>query len=192
MEKRRIPTTLIVLLVFSLLGVGAAALVIGASNAQLTNSTANNTPARRVLRENTPAPDFTLTTLEGANIKLSDYQGRRIMLNFWASWCAPCLAETPDLVSAYNNLLKQGESDILFVGIGVNDDIQNLHKFAENNRVPYLIVNDPTSVVADAYGVIAMPITVFIDEKGLVYRKFIGAVKQQQVMDVFKEMKGGK
>lgn len=192
MEKRRIPTTLIVLLVFSLLGVGAAALVIGASNAQLTNSTANNTPARRVLRENTPAPDFTLTTLEGANIKLSDYQGRRIMLNFWASWCAPCLAETPDLVSAYNNLLKQGESDILFVGIGVNDDIQNLRKFAENNRVPYLIVNDPTSVVADAYGVIAMPITVFIDEKGLVYRKFIGAVKQQQVMDVFKEMKGGK
>lgn len=192
MEKRRIPTTLIVLLVFSLLGVGAAALVIGASNAQLTSSTANNTPARRVLRENTPAPDFTLTTLEGANIKLSDYQGRRIMLNFWASWCAPCLAETPDLVSAYNNLLKQGESDILFVGIGVNDDIQNLRKFAENNRVPYLIVNDPTSVVADAYGVIAMPITVFIDEKGLVYRKFIGAVKQQQVMDVFKEMKGGK
>ncbi len=192
MEKRRIPTTLIVLLVFSLLGVGAAALVIGASNAQLTNSTANNTPARRVLRENTPAPDFTLTTLEGATIKLSDYQGRRIMLNFWASWCAPCLAETPDLVSAYNNLLKQGESDILFVGIGVNDDIQNLRKFAENNRVPYLIVNDPTSVVADAYGVIAMPITVFIDEKGLVYRKFIGAVKQQQVMDVFKEMKGGK
>ena len=192
MEKRRIPTTLIVLLVFSLLGVGAAALVIGASNAQLTNSTANNTPTRRVLRENTPAPDFTLTTLEGATIKLSDYQGRRIMLNFWASWCAPCLAETPDLVSAYNNLLKQGESDILFVGIGVNDDIQNLRKFAENNRVPYLIVNDPTSVVADAYGVIAMPITVFIDEKGLVYRKFIGAVKQQQVMDVFKEMKGGK
>lgn len=192
MEKRRIPTTLIVLLVFSLLGVGAAALVIGASNAQLTNSTANNTPARRVLRENTPAPDFTLTTLEGATIKLSDYQGRRIMLNFWASWCAPCLAETPDLVLAYNNLLKQGESDILFVGIGVNDDIQNLRKFAENNRVPYLIVNDPTSVVADAYGVIAMPITVFIDEKGLVYRKFIGAVKQQQVMDVFKEMKGGK
>ena len=192
MEKRRIPTTLIVLLVFSLLGVGAAALVIGASNAQLTNSTANNTPTRRVLRENTPAPDFTLTTLEGANIKLSDYQGRRIMLNFWASWCAPCLAETPDLVSAYNNLLKQGESDILFVGIWVNDYIQNLRKFAENNRVPYLIVNDPTSVVADAYGVIAMPITVFIDEKGLVYRKFIGAVKQQQVMDVFKEMKGGK
>ncbi len=192
MEKRRIPTTLIVLLVFSLLGVGAAALVIGVSNAQLTNSTANNTPVRRVLRENTPAPDFTLTTLEGANIKLSDYQGRRIMLNFWASWCAPCLAETPDLVSAYNNLLKQGESDILFVGIGVNDDIQNLRKFAENNRVPYLIVHDPTSVVADAYGVIAMPITVFIDEKGLVYRKFIGAVKQQQVMDVFKEMKGGK
>ena len=181
MEKRRIPTTLIVLLVFSLLGVGAAALVIGASNAQLTNSTANNTPARRVLRENTPAPDFTLTTLEGATIKLSDYQGRRIMLNFWASWCAPCLAETPDLVSAYNNLLKQGESDILFVGIGVNDDIQNLRKFAENNRVPYLIINDTTSVVADAYGVIAMPITVFIDEKGLIYRKFIGAVKQQQV-----------
>ena len=192
MEKRRIPTTLIVLLVFSLFGVGAAALVVGASNTQLTNSTANNTPTRRVLRENTPAPDFTLTTLEGATIKLSDYQGRRIMLNFWASWCAPCLAETPDLVSAYNNLLKQGESDILFVGIGVNDDIQNLRKFAENNRVPYLIVNDPTSVVADAYGVIAMPITVFIDEKGLVYRKFIGAVKQQQVMDVFKEMKGGK
>ncbi|MBU6360981.1 MAG: TlpA disulfide reductase family protein [Chloroflexota bacterium] len=192
MEKRRIPTTLIVLLVFSLFGVGAAALVVGASNTQLTNSTANNTPTRRVLRENTPAPDFTLTTLEGANIKLSDYQGRRIMLNFWASWCAPCLAETPDLVSAYNNLLKQGESDILFVGIGVNDDIQNLRKFAENNRVPYLIINDPTSVVADAYGVIAMPITVFIDEKGLIYRKFIGAVKQQQVIDVFKEMKGGK
>jgi len=192
MEKRRIPTTLIVLLVFSLLGIGAATLVIRTSNTQLSNSAANNTPVRRVLRENTPAPDFTLTTLEGANIKLSDYQGRRIMLNFWASWCAPCLAETPDLVSAYNNLLKQGESDILFVGIGVNDDIQNLRKFAENNRVPYLIVHDPTSVVADAYGVIAMPITVFIDEKGLVYRKFIGAVKQQQVMDVFKEMKGGK
>jgi len=189
MEKRRIPLGFVVLLVFSLLGIGAAMLVINLSNAQLGNEAQNNSPVRRVLRENTPAPDFTLTTLEGATVKLSDYKGRRIMLNFWASWCAPCLVETPDLVAAYNQLLQQGEQDILFIGIGVNDDVQNLRKFAEINKVSYLVALDPNSVVADAYGVIAMPITVFIDDKGVVYRKFIGIVKQQQVLDVLKEMK---
>ncbi|MCW1966849.1 MAG: TlpA family protein disulfide reductase [Anaerolineae bacterium] len=188
MEKRRIPLGFVVLLVFSLLGIGAAVLVINLSNTELSN-TAQNSPVRRVLRENTLAPDFTLTTLEGATIKLSDYKGRRIMLNFWASWCAPCLVETPDLVAAYNHLLQQGEQDILFVGIGVNDDAANLRKFAEQKNVSYLVALDPNSVVADAYGVIAMPITVFIDDKGVVYRKFIGIIKQQQVLDVLKEMK---
>jgi peroxiredoxin len=179
---------LIGILFFCLLGVGSAIFVIYVSNLNGSGDASTTTPLRRVLRENTPAPDFTLPTIDGGTFKLSDYKGKRIMINFWASWCPPCLAETPDLVLAYHEVSKLYGNEIMFVGVGVNDDISNLKKFAEINQVPYVVPYDKDSIVADAYGVVAMPITVFVDANGSVYRKTIGSIKKQQVIDIFIEM----
>jgi peroxiredoxin len=98
------------------------------------------------------------------------------------------LEETPALIAAYNEL-RQRDPDIEFIGVGTNDDAENLRKFAENNRIPYLVVNDSDSRVSDAYGVLGMPTTVFVDSSGVIRRVWNGAITQAQVVEIMRSLR---
>jgi peroxiredoxin len=118
------------------------------------------------------APDFTLKSLDGKTVKLSDYRGKAVLVNFWATWCEPCNIEMPWLVDLHKKYAAQG-----FEILGVSmDDVseKGIAKFAQEKHVDYpiLIGNDP---VGDAYGGIPfLPGNFYIDRSGKIIDKGFG------------------
>lgn len=110
-----------------------------------------------------PAPDFTLKSMAGKNLKLSEYAGNVVLLNFWASWCGPCRQEMPLLNDLHNKYEALG-----FVVLGVNVEEQsNLAKsFLADRPVDFPILLDTKNQVSKMYDVVAMPTTVVIDRNG--------------------------
>ena len=123
-----------------------------------------------------PAPAFTLTALgdPGQHISLSQYQGKPLIVNFWASWCDPCQRETPLLASWY----KQQHGHVIIVGLDENDNTANALKFAHAKGVTYPVGVDPVLAAANAYGVVALPQTFFLNAQHRIVDRVYGAVTQ--------------
>ena len=117
----------------------------------------------QTLQLDEPAPDFELATLGGKTVKLSDYRGKPVVLNFWASWCTPCRKEFPLL----RKTLAAHHGDFVLVGVNTNDPVESDGRsFAEQEKVPWPNGFDPGAVVARGYGVDPLPQTFFIDRDG--------------------------
>jgi len=113
----------------------------------------------------TTAPDFTLKSSTGENIRLAEQRGQVVMLNFWASWCGPCRQEMPLL----DNLNKKyGKMGFVLYGINVDEDTEEANKVLQKIKVNYPILFDPESKLSSLYNVDSMPFSVFIDRKGQV------------------------
>ena len=112
-----------------------------------------------------PAPDFTLKSIKGENVRLAELRGDVVMLNFWATWCGPCRQEMPLLEK-----LSQRYRDLGFtlVGINVEEDASGMEKFLKDVPVSFTILRDGENKVAKQYGVDGMPSTVIIDRNGVV------------------------
>ncbi len=124
------------------------------------------------------APDFTLSTLkDGAtNVSLTDFKGHPVILNFWASWCDPCQAETPFLQKSWPDLKSQG---IVLVGIDGQESAGNALKFLQQKGVTYPSVQDSVNgATAINYGVLGFPETLFIDRHGVVVGKWSGELDE--------------
>ncbi len=113
----------------------------------------------------TPAPDFTLKSRSGENLRLSDYRGEVVMINFWASWCGPCRQEMPLLEQLYSEYNPLG-----FTILGVNVEEDSGKALAMLNEIPvsFPVLFDTSSKVSKLYNVVAMPSTVLIDRDGRV------------------------
>lgn len=109
-------------------------------------------------------PDFTLESRQGDNLRLENFRGQVVMLNFWASWCGPCRQEMPLM----DDLYKQYK-DLGFTVLAVNVDAnrEEAHRFLDKVSVTYPILYDPESRVSELYRVQAMPTTVMIDRSGM-------------------------
>lgn len=126
-----------------------------------------------------PAPDFTLKTLEGDALTLSEFRGKPVVINFWATWCGPCRQEFPDFQDAATD-----NADRLVV-IGVNntstDQKENVGEFITEMGVTFPIVLDETGDVAKTYQIFGLPTTIFIDENGVVLEVFTGPVNKAYI-----------
>lgn len=112
---------------------------------------------------NVPAPDFTLESRAGDNVRLEDHRGEVVMLNFWASWCGPCRQEMPlmdDIYSRYKDL------GFTILAVNVDENRDEALRFLDKVPVNYPILYDPQSSVSELYEVPAMPTTVMIDRDG--------------------------
>ncbi len=109
------------------------------------------------------APDFTLKSRSGENIRLSDLRGQVVMLNFWASWCGPCRQEMPILEQLHKRYSKLG---FTVVGVNVEQDTSKAVAYLRDVKVSFPILYDNTSKVSKLYNVSAMPTTVMIDRNG--------------------------
>jgi len=109
------------------------------------------------------APDFTLKSKDGENVRLSDLRGQVVLLNFWASWCGPCRQEMPILDSMHNKYKSLG-----FTVLGVNLDAKSNKaiKYLKDTPVTFPVLYDPKGDVSGEYGVQIMPSTVIIDKDG--------------------------
>ena len=109
------------------------------------------------------APDFTLKSRDGKNIRLSDLRGQVVMLNFWASWCGPCRQEMPILEQLHK---RYGKLGFTVVGVNVEQDSSKAVAYLRDIKVSFPILYDNTSKVSKLYNVNAMPTTVMIDRNG--------------------------
>lgn len=112
---------------------------------------------------NEPAPDFTLKSRSGENLRLEDFRGQVVMLNFWASWCGPCRQEMP-LMDDIHERYKDLGFTVLAVNVDENRD--EALRFLDKVPVSYPILYDPESQVSEQYNVQAMPTTLMIDRNG--------------------------
>ncbi|MCM3734943.1 redoxin domain-containing protein [Bacillus cytotoxicus] len=134
------------------------------------------------------APDFELSKLDGTKVKLSDLKGKKVILNFWATWCGPCQREMPDMQEFYNQYQKDVE--ILAVNYTASEGSEGqekVRKFAEEKGVTFPILLDTDIKVTTTYKVITIPTSYFVDTKGVIQDKFTGPMT---VKDMEKRVSG--
>lgn len=122
------------------------------------------------------APDFTVAD-DDRKITLSELHGKTVVLNFWATWCPPCVEEMPSLLSMQQRLKDKGVT-VLAVSVDVDDNAY--HRFLKDHNVNLLTVRDPDQKSNRLYGTFRYPETYVIDRNGKVRRKFIGPVDWNQ------------
>ena len=131
------------------------------------------------------APDFTLTTFDGSAVRLSDFRGRPVVINFWASWCAPCRSEAPVLERVARAERAAGRA--VFLGINVRDEDERARRFLADFAVTYPNGVDPGNVEA-AYRTIGLPFTVFVAADGTIARTWIGPLDDQRLTTIIDEI----
>ena len=127
------------------------------------------------------APNFTLKNLAGEEVSLKDYRGKKVMVNFWATWCPPCKEEMPAMEKFYKANSK--EVEILAVNL---DPQNNVKGFVEEKGLTFPILLDEEGSTQQAYSVISIPTTLILDEQGLIVKKHIGSMTFEQMQELMK------
>jgi peroxiredoxin len=144
------------------------------------------TPLARAIEAGQVPPDFKLKTLSGQEISLSGLRGKVVILDFWASWCAPCKDEMPVLERLHK---KYGSKGLVIVGISVDNELANAKKFIDGVKVTFPIVHDAKKSVADAYKPPRMPTSLVLDREGKV--RFVHAgFRKEDAQKLEKEVAG--
>ncbi|MGK0498779.1 MAG: peroxiredoxin [Oceanicoccus sp.] len=115
------------------------------------------------LANNSPAPDFTLKSNQGSNLRLSEYRGQVVLINFWASWCGPCRQEMPLLDEMQKKYSRLG---FTILGINVDKDPAAADKILRDIPVSFPVLYDSLGEVSQNYNVSAMPTTIIVDRDG--------------------------
>lgn len=147
----------------------------------------NSAEQDNTIDEYNKAPDFTVLDSDGNSVKLSDFQGKPVILNFWASWCGPCKSEMPDFDEAY----AEYGGDIHFVMVnltdGMRETMDGAKSFIEGEGYSFPIYFDTETEAAIAYGAYSIPVTYFIDAEGNLIAQGMGALDRatlQQGIDM--------
>lgn len=132
----------------------------------------NAFPQTAPLSEPVQAPDFNVKALDGTSLQLAELQGKTVLLNFWATWCGPCIAEIPDLIALQEEL---GEEDFVVVGLSMDMvDPELVHEFVDEMNVNYPIAIDEGAIAEDYGGIFSLPTTFIIDKEGKIQQRTIG------------------
>jgi peroxiredoxin len=120
-----------------------------------------------------PAPDFSLYTLDGREMRLSDYRGHLVFLNFWATWCGPCKVEMPAIEKLYREFRPKG-----FAVVAVSSDPEGAavtKPYRDSLGLSFTIAHDPEMVVSRLYGVHSLPVTFLVNRDGIISHQIFGA-----------------
>lgn len=143
-----------------------------------------------------PAIDFTLTDQYGNSHTLSDYQGKTIFLNFWATWCPPCRAEMPDIQKIYDSYKENEDDSLVILGVagpgqGRETTKEGVTGFLEENGYTYPVLMDESGQLFTSYGVYSLPTTFMIDKDGNVFGYISGQLDEEIMRDIIKQTMDG-
>jgi len=120
-------------------------------------------------------PDIEVESFDGATVALSDGSGTPMVINFWASWCGPCVAEMPDLQA----VSQVAGDQVRFVGVNTQDDPDDAARLVDETGVTYELVSDPDAVLFDAFGVRGMPSTFYVAADGTIIDRHTGLLTRE-------------
>ncbi len=124
-----------------------------------------------------PAPDFTLTNLEGESLDTSDLRGKNILINFWATWCGPCRQEMPMLEAT----AAQYAGDLVVLAVNIGEEPWRVKQFMHDLGLHFTVLMDEGNRVQDLYRVRAYPTTYLIDTEGVVRAQHVGLLSEAQL-----------
>ncbi|EIT85794.1 thiol:disulfide interchange protein [Fictibacillus macauensis ZFHKF-1] len=126
-------------------------------------------------------PDFALPSLQGKQVKRSSLKGKRVILNFWATWCPPCQKEMPDMEKMYK---KHKASSLEVIGINLRHtekSTENVSRFIGKNNVTFPILLDEEGKVSKQFAAVSLPTSYLIDEEGIIQKKVIGPLSLEEM-----------
>ena len=128
-----------------------------------------------------PVPDITLPTPDGEMISLSDYQGQVVFLNFWGTYCPPCVDELPDLQAVYEELQSE---DFVIIGLNAEEKPEKVKAFVEENGITFPIIISDDATINPVYQLKHMPTTWFIDKNGILRGKIEGQMSKDMALKI--------
>ncbi|MGA9567028.1 MAG: TlpA disulfide reductase family protein [Candidatus Korobacteraceae bacterium] len=148
----------------------------------------HSAPKPKVTASGNPAPDFTVTDIDGRKLNLSDFKGKVVLLDFWATWCTPCRAEIPHFVEMQN---KYGPQGLQVIGISMDDDAKPVREFYQQYKMNYPVAVGDDKLADQFGGVMGLPVNFLIDREGRIHSKHLGAtdvsVFDEEVAALLKE-----
>ncbi|WP_045523296.1 peroxiredoxin family protein [Neobacillus niacini] len=151
-------------------------------------NTAGTQTVETGLQEGNKAPDFQLKTLDGADVKLSDLRGKKIILNFWATWCPPCKAEIPHMQDFYVSRDKT-KVEILAINLTTSEkNPGNVKKFVKDRNVAFPVLLDQDGDISAQYQAITIPTSYLIDSLGIVRKKIVGPMDKDMMNQLIKNV----
>lgn len=123
------------------------------------------------------APDFTLQRLDGQSLRLTELRGRVVVLNFWATWCSPCVQEMP----LFQQYAQRYPTELAIVGVNLQENPDIVQAFVKKIGVSYPIVLDENGAVSELFRVVGLPDTFFIDQEGVIRKRHIGSLSRDQL-----------
>ncbi len=145
----------------------------------------NNEEEKVTKEEPVMAPDFELEDLEGNMVKLSSLQGKKVIINFWATWCGFCVEEMPDLMK----LQEEYKDDLVVLYVNVGESKEDVLKFVEKEKITGTILLDAKQQVAATYGVRNFPSTIALNEKGEVVTGRVGKLEYEMMVQMYEMIK---
>lgn len=135
------------------------------------------------------APVFDFTTFDGTDYNLSDFRGKVVVLNFWASWCAPCRVEAPELQSAWEYYEDSGQ--VVFLGIAYADNGPRSLAYLDEFGIDFLNAPDLGTIVSELYNIQGVPETFIIDQNGVVERFVFAGITEAQLREIIDPLLAG-
>ena len=132
-----------------------------------------------------PAPQFAMQLLDGGEFRLSDHEGRPLVINFWASWCPPCRQESPAFERQWRRYQDTG---IQFVGVDIQDDVSEAEAYVREFGLTFPNGLDPDGKITIDYGVIGLPVTFFVGSSGIVEGRWVGAIPEDKLEEWVKTL----
>jgi thiol-disulfide isomerase/thioredoxin len=124
------------------------------------------------------ALNFKLKDLKGKEVSLSDFKGKKVFLNFWASWCPPCKAEMPDIEKLYQ---QTKDSDLVILAVNLGEGKATAKSFIDNNKYNFSVLLDSDQSIGNQYSIVAIPTSFFIDKEGNIVSTIKGGITLEQM-----------
>lgn len=145
------------------------------------SSAASSSPA-----SGEPVPRLEVEAFDGSTLSLQDHAGTPMVVNFWASWCPPCIAEMPDLEAVH----QSAGDRLAFVGVNTQDTPEDAAAMVDETGVTYDLVRDPDGALGQAFGVFGMPSTFYVDADGDIVARHTGLLTRDALVDDLREHLG--